>query len=50
MVAKVIVEKSTRPAYVEKKDVEFYIRSINVTQSLNTREANNYIFDHWKRI
>jgi predicted HTH transcriptional regulator len=47
-VAKIIVTKSGRPAYVEKKDVEFYIRSLNTTHVLNTRQANYYIVDHWK--
>jgi predicted HTH transcriptional regulator len=47
-VAKIIVEKSARrPAYVEKKDVEFYIRSLNTTRELNTKQASNYISDHW---
>lgn len=47
-VAKIIVTKSGRPAYVEKKDVEFYIRSLNTTHALNTKQANYYIVDHWK--
>lgn len=48
-VAKIIVKSSPRPAYVEKTDVEFYIRSLNTTHALNTKQASNYIFDHWKR-
>jgi Putative DNA-binding domain len=47
-VAKIIVTKSGGPAYVEKKDVEFYIRSLNTTRALNTKQANYYIVDHWK--
>jgi len=48
-VAKIVVEKSQRPAYVKKKDTEFYVRSINTSNLLNIREATNYILDHWKR-
>lgn len=47
-VAKVAVVRSRRPAYVEKKDVAFYIRSLNTTTPLNTRQAYDYITDHWK--
>jgi hypothetical protein len=47
-VAKIIVEKSARPAYVERKDVEFYIRSSNTTRELNTKQASDYTRGHWK--
>jgi predicted HTH transcriptional regulator len=47
-VAKIIVEKSRRPAYVEIKDAAFYVRSLNTTTPLNTRQAHDYITDHWR--
>jgi predicted HTH transcriptional regulator len=47
-VAQIIVEKSARPAYVESKTVEFYIRSLNTTHELNTKQASDYIHDHWR--
>ena len=47
-VAKITVERSRRPAYVEKKDAAFYVRSLNTTTPLNTKQAYDYITDHWK--
>jgi predicted HTH transcriptional regulator len=46
-VAKIVVEKSRRPAYVEIKDAAFYVRSLNTTTPLNTKQAHDYITDHW---
>jgi hypothetical protein len=48
-IAKIVVKKSARPAFIEKTNAEFYIRGINTSRSLNPREASNYIFDHWKK-
>jgi hypothetical protein len=42
-IAKIVIEKSRRPAYVEIKDAAFYVRSLNNTTPLNTKQAHNYI-------
>ena len=47
-VAKIVVEKSRRPAYIEIKDAAFYVRSLNTTTPLNTKQAHDYITDHWR--
>jgi predicted HTH transcriptional regulator len=54
-VAQIKVQKSYKPVFVEYQDnksgqnrVEFYYRGLNTTQSLNTKEANDYIKQHWK--
>jgi hypothetical protein len=53
-VAKIQVEKSPRPFYVEYRDnkgqdrTEFFVRAINTTQALNTKQANDYIRVRWK--
>ncbi len=53
-VAKIQVEKSPRPVYVEYKDnngqdrTEFFVRAVNTTQALNTKQANYYIRVQWK--
>ena len=53
-VAKIQVEKSPRPVYVEYRDnkgqdrTEFFVRAINTAQSLNTKQANDYIRVRWK--
>lgn len=47
-VAKITVDRSRRPVYVEKKDAAFYVRSLNTTTPLNTKQAYDYITDHWK--
>jgi hypothetical protein len=53
-VAKIKVQKSYRPVFVEYQDsksgspkTEFYYRAINTTQALNTKQASDYIKEHW---
>jgi hypothetical protein len=36
VIAKIIVKKSHRPAFVEKKDATFYIRNQNTSIPINT--------------
>ena len=38
-VVKIVIEKSHRPAYVEIKDAVFYVRSLNTTILLNTKQS-----------
>jgi very-short-patch-repair endonuclease len=53
-VAIIKVQKSYKPAFVEYQDksghtkVEFYYRALNTTQALNTKQASDYIKEHWK--
>jgi very-short-patch-repair endonuclease len=54
-VALIRVQKSYKPAFVEYQDtkggqskVEFYYRALNTTQALNTKQASDYIKEHWK--
>jgi hypothetical protein len=54
-VAKIKVQKSYSPVFVEFQDsksgqikTEFYYRAINTTQALNTKQANDYIKEHWR--
>jgi hypothetical protein len=54
-VAKIKVQKSYRQVFVEYQDsksgqpkTEFYYRAINTTQALNTKQANDYIKEHWR--
>ncbi|MGB8035608.1 MAG: RNA-binding domain-containing protein [Nitrososphaeraceae archaeon] len=54
-VAKIKVQKSNNPIFVEFQDgksgqikTEFYSRAINTTQALNTKQANDYIKEHWR--
>ena len=48
IIAKIIVKKSSRPIYILKKGLKFYVRLSNTCRSLNTAETNNYILKHWK--
>ena len=45
--AKIIVNKSSKPIFIQKKGPKFYVRRSNTCRSLNTAEANNYILNHW---
>jgi len=53
-IAKIQVDKSPKPIYVEYKDnkgqdrTEFFVRAVNTTQTLNTKQANDYIRVRWK--
>jgi len=47
-ISKIIVNKSSKPIYIEKKGPKFYVRRSNTCRHLNTTEANNYILNHWK--
>jgi hypothetical protein len=47
-IAKIVVERNHPLAYVEIKDAAFYVRSLNTTTSLNSKQAHDYITDHWK--
>jgi type III restriction enzyme len=50
-VAVVNVDKSKRPVYVDLQGKsEFYIRTGNISQPLDVREATAYIRDHWPKI
>jgi predicted HTH transcriptional regulator len=52
-VVMICVQRSSKPAYVEfeykgQNRMEFYIRSLNTTQTLNPKQAQDYIKEHWK--
>ena len=46
-IAKIIVNKSSTPIYIQKKGPKFYVRRSNTCRLLDTVEANNYILKHW---
>ena len=50
LICVVKVSKASRPTYLinKNKEYDFFIRTGNSTRELNTKEANEYIKEHWK--
>jgi hypothetical protein len=54
MVAKIVVKPSQKPAFVEYLDkngqrkIEFFVRGLNTTQSLDNKQTADYIRNRWK--
>ena len=46
-IAKIFVNKSSQPIYVQKNGPKFYVRFSNTCRSLNIAQVNNYILNHW---
>ena len=54
IVAKIIVKQGHKPAFVEYMDkngqtkIEFFVRGLNTTQSLDNKQTADYIRTRWK--
>ena len=54
-IAKIVVKPSKKPTFVEYRDrngqskTDFFVRGLNTTQSLNTKQTADYIKNHWEK-